>query len=340
MQTAFTEDDLALLHALQISPRASWADLSRVLGGNPATLATRWQRLSEAGLAWLTVYPTLPNTDIVTALIEVELDPAGRTAAIEALCRDPRAGSIEETVAGRDLIITAFVVGHEALATLVLDDLPRVPGVQRARTHLVTDVHAEGGDWRLDALDRAQRARLGSLTRGTERAPSRLPERYLPIMEALALDGRAAAADVARTTGRNPATVRRQLTRLLASGALSFRCEIAQLRTRWPVVCTWFAQVSAGELERTVRSLRTIPELRLCLSTSGRSNLVFTVWARSANDLNRLERRMSEKLPWLTLVESTLTMRMPKRMGWLLDESGRNTGTLVEPEVFGKHHAD
>ncbi len=43
------ELDLALVDALQVNPRASWAALGDVLELAPVTLARRWQRLAESG---------------------------------------------------------------------------------------------------------------------------------------------------------------------------------------------------------------------------------------------------------------------------------------------------
>lgn len=50
------------------------------------------------------------------------------------------------------------------------------------------------------------------------------------------------------------------------------------------------------ELERTVRSLTTLPGLRMCASVIGDADLVFSLWARSPGELVALEHRMSEKL--------------------------------------------
>ena len=36
------DDDLRLLNALQIRPRASWSELSRAIGSDPVTLTRRW----------------------------------------------------------------------------------------------------------------------------------------------------------------------------------------------------------------------------------------------------------------------------------------------------------
>ena len=44
-----TEEDLALINALQIAPRLSWADAAEVLGVHATRLAARWERLRSAG---------------------------------------------------------------------------------------------------------------------------------------------------------------------------------------------------------------------------------------------------------------------------------------------------
>ena len=36
-----SEEDLALIHALQIAPRVSWADAAEILGVHATTLAAR-----------------------------------------------------------------------------------------------------------------------------------------------------------------------------------------------------------------------------------------------------------------------------------------------------------
>lgn len=337
MNPDLDEQDLALLHALQIAPRISWAQAARALGSTATTLANRWQRLRDGGLAWVTVHSGRRNNATVVAFVDLDVSPADRERVIADLCADPRAATVEEAAAGRDLLVTALLPDRQALTRFVLDDLPRIPGVQRVDTRLATAMHWEGSLWRLNALDRAQQAQLRSAVLATEvRAPAVIPDEYWPLVEALTEDGRLSAADLARRTGRNHATVRRQVAKLLSSGVLSFRCEVAQLGSGAPVVCTWFAQVPPADLDRTVHSLVTLPELRLCASVSGDSNLMFTLWTASAAELFRVERLLSEKLPWLRLRESVLELRTRKRMGWVLDASGRSTGRVVVP---GPAHA-
>lgn len=88
MQADLDEQDLALLHALQIAPRLSWADAARVLGPTPATLAGRWERLRSQGMAWVTVHVgRLRN--VTVAFVELDVAPTGRGEVIDVLCRDP-----------------------------------------------------------------------------------------------------------------------------------------------------------------------------------------------------------------------------------------------------------
>ena len=44
------EFELELIHALQLRPRAEWAELAHPLGVSSATVARRWRSLRERGL--------------------------------------------------------------------------------------------------------------------------------------------------------------------------------------------------------------------------------------------------------------------------------------------------
>ncbi|MFL6052833.1 MAG: hypothetical protein ACJ72W_07955 [Actinoallomurus sp.] len=81
-------------------------------------------------------------------------------------------------------------------------------------------------------------------------------------------------------------------------------------------------------------SLRTLSELRLCASTTGETNMVFTVWMASVGDLLHLEQRLGHHLPWLDIMDSAVVLRTAKRMGWLLDEHGAATGEVVVPTAL------
>lgn len=326
-----TESDLELLHGLQIAPRISWADAARILRTTPATLAARWARLRREGLAWITAHRGGDPAPVM-ALIEVDCVPGARADVVTAICADRRAVTVEESTRGRDLLVTALTRDLKGLTEFVLDDLSSQPGVQTQRTSLITTLHRHGGDWRLGALDRRQESAFEAAAAAMRPSRSvRPPEDDGPLREVLAADGRASAADCARVTGRNPATVRRQLARLLASGTVAFRCEVAQLVSGHPISSTWLVSVSPADQERTVAALSTLSELRMCASITGDATIAFTVWTSSLADITRLERRIGERLPWLSIRDSGVNLRTRKRMGWMLDPTGRATGVVVTP---------
>jgi DNA-binding Lrp family transcriptional regulator len=326
------EDDLALVHTLQIAPRISWAAAARVLGSAPATLVSRWQRLREEGLAWVTVH-TGENTQHTVGFIDVDCEPGTRHAVSRTLCADPRVVSVDESAAGRDLLLTVIVRHLGELTRFVLDDLTSLPGVRRQHTAVATALHRQGSRWRLDALNASQQAALEPSARPSS-SQSTPPVNAWPLIEALTYDGRRSAAEIAELTCRNPATVRRQLSRLIASDVLAFRCEVAQSYAGWPINCSWFSRVPPAEQDRTVRALNTLPGLRLCASTTGETNLTFSLSARSLSDLLTFERLLGKRLPWIELRESVPHLRTVKRMGWILDEDGRATGQVVVPSAF------
>ncbi|MFS4092483.1 Lrp/AsnC family transcriptional regulator [Streptomyces sp. AF1A] len=329
------ERDLQLLHALQIAPRASWTDVARILGGTRATLVARWERMRSAGLAWVSAQPGNAYRDVTLALVEVDCLPGTRPGVVRALCEDARVVTVEESTRGRDLLLTVITRDLPALTAFLFDALECLPGVARQRSHVATAVHRHGSHWRLDALDPVQVAAFERLASTTSRAASgALPFDAWPLIEALAQDGRATAADLARATGRNPATVRRQLSRLLGSGLVSFRCELAAEVSGWSVSSTWTARVEPAGHDRAVTALATLPELRMCVSTTGETNLAMTVWTRTVAEILHIERLFGARLPELQVRENAINLRTPKRMGWMLDSTGRATGALVVPAAL------
>jgi DNA-binding Lrp family transcriptional regulator len=332
------EKDLRLLHGLQIAPRIPWTEAARILGTTATSEAARWAGLRDRGLAWITAHPGGTYRRVTLALVEVDCLPGARRAVVDAVCADPRAVTVEESTRGRDLLLTVITEDLAALTEYVLDDLEALPGVARQRTYVATAVHRHGSHWRLDALNSVEEAAFETVARReTAAVPTTPPRDAWPLIEALATDGRSSAADLARATGRNPATTRRQLARLLTSDLLSFRCELASEVSSWTVSSTWTAHVEPADHRKTVRALATMPELRMCISTTGDANLAMTFWTRSPHDMLRIERTLGEHLPWLRLRDNAINLRTPKRMGWLLDSSGRSTGRVVPPSALAAY---
>lgn len=146
-------------------------------------------------------------------------------------------------------------------------------------------------------------------------------------MAALVRDGRLGWARLAERTGASPATVRRRLRRLVDAEILTFRCDLAPPLAGAPVPVSFLARARAGEADTVHRTLAGLPECRVAASVTGPANIFATLWVHDVADIQRRETALCARLPGLTVTDRILGLHTVKRMGHLLDATGRRTGT-------------
>ena len=147
---ALTEADLAMVEALQLAPRASWATVARATNMSPVTAARRWQRLVERGAAWVTGAPGVPvwNSQCV-AYVDITCVPGQTLAVAHTLAQDRHALSVEVTVGGADLFVTVAAADLHALSRYLLERIDLIPGITNTRTRISTRLYRDGSQWRL-----------------------------------------------------------------------------------------------------------------------------------------------------------------------------------------------
>ncbi|MFD7863493.1 Lrp/AsnC family transcriptional regulator [Streptomyces sp. NPDC059783] len=324
--------DQALVHALQIAPRADWTRLGAVLGADPVTVARRWARLTEAGAAWVGCHPApaaAASGQGCLAFVEVDcangrLDEVARTLAAER-----HIVAVEHVSGGRDLLLTVIAPHLTALTRWVTHRLGSLPGIVATRTHLASTLYSEGSRWRLRSLDRTQIARLADPGPPHANVPAyTLTDLDHSLLAALSEDGRAGHRALAERCGTSPDTARRRLNRLLASGMAQIRCEVARPLSEWPVSVILWAHTPPGDLLSVAEQVRGAREVRLCAGLIGRHNLKIIAWVRSLDDVPRFEVRLTERLPALTIADRAIVLWHTKIGGHLLDEHGYRTGTV------------
>ncbi|MDQ0754989.1 Lrp/AsnC family transcriptional regulator [Arthrobacter sp. B3I4] len=331
-----SEEDLALINVLQIAPRLSWADAAEVLGVHATTLAARWERLRTAGAAWVTAHLIGDPQQMCLAFVAVDCEMNRRQEVTARLTEMPEVVTVEEAASNRDLMLTVITASLDDFSLRVVSKLKEISGLVKYETALCTRLHSSGGAWRLNVLSRAQEAAVrkmaGPEATGIDQpALQDLPASHLALLPYLARDGRVTAAEIARGLGRHPATVQRQLNRVLASGILSFRCEIAQKYSAFPVTCQWFVNVPAGQHEAAAAQLKTMRNVRLSASTTGPTNFVIIMWLQSLADVMNIELALQQKVPGILLVESVVMLSTVKRVGWMLNPDSRASGAVVVP---------
>lgn len=326
-----SENDLRLINALQIRPRAEWSLVGQALNLNPITASRRWQRLTSSGLAWITAQFGRISPPGCFAYVALNCESGFKEIVADTISQDPQTTSVEITTGHADLLVSVAVVDLASFTAYLLDRVERLPGVVATRTSLITRFYSEGSRWRLRALSDSQVATLSQGRGGTASRSSeatQLSELDRKLFLALGDDGRRSHAELARQLDTSVATVRRRLERLFARGAVGMRCEVAHFLTPWPLQATVNVQVAPGDLATAGRILSSFPETRLCVAVTGEQNLIVAAQLHDLSDLHRIEIEWASKLPASAAVEWSVTLRTVKRMGRILDDQGRSVSAV------------
>ncbi|MGI5397323.1 Lrp/AsnC family transcriptional regulator [Streptomyces sp. CA-251251] len=326
------ELDLALVNALQMAPRAPWAQLARPLGVDAATLSRRWSRLRDSGEAWVTCYAAPSQVTYgALALIEVSCVPQAREVLVEQLARHPQAMSVELVAGSCDLLLTVAAATMSLMSRYVLA-LGRIEAVTATRTHLVQRVHRDASEWRMDSLSRDQRRDLAEEDGGVRSAPATLTPEDRVLLLALAEDGRRSVTSIAAELGRPESTVRRLLHSLLHGGRAVLRCDAAHLYAGWRSSATLWMSVPPAQLMAAGDELSRLRSTRMAASVSAEANLLSVVWLHALDDLARYEVQAAARITSVRVLNRAVNLRWIKRMGRLLGDDGRSTGCVpVDP---------
>ncbi|MGW1156900.1 Lrp/AsnC family transcriptional regulator [Streptomyces sp. NPDC002513] len=325
-----SELDLALVNALQLRPRASWTDLAPPLGVTASTLARRWERLTDEGLAWVYAAPGREFSHTrCTAFVLLRCRPGTRARIAERLCAFEEAVTIELTGPGSaDLLLDVLAPDLPALTRFLTTRLERLPGLVSVDCLFATSLFVEGSRWRLRSLAPTQLNALGASDSGAREPMSTvgLDAVDRTLLDALVRDGRLGLAALADQVDTSPATVRRRLRRLTDSGVLTFRCDMANALTGRPVPVSLLGRAPARDTATIHRTLAALPECRLVAAVTGTANIFATLWVHDLGDIQRRETALCSRLPTLTVTDRIVGLHTVKRMGHMLDEEGRRTG--------------
>jgi DNA-binding Lrp family transcriptional regulator len=330
----FDETDLLLVNALQIAPRASWAQLHAALGIDPATLSARWQRLSQEGVAWTTCYPDPAYWNAVFAYVEVDCVPGYRDSVMAELAKDAETISIECTTGRRDLFLSVTMLDIESIDSYVADRVSAVPGVSSTRTHHVRRYYRQGADWRVHALTSAQQRRVAEAVPAVEAGPF---PRYTPLerrlISALGQDARRSVSSLADELGVSVSAVSRRIARLMTTGRVSLRCDIAHNHSPWNVIAVLWISAPQDQLQRIAEAMVKFPQVRQCCSLASEANFMIQPWMHSLGELDTIEEVLVTKFPSVRVLDRWVVSRTPKRLGHVIGQDGRRSGFVPVPFV-------
>jgi DNA-binding Lrp family transcriptional regulator len=319
--TELPVEDLRLIQALQVVPRAPWSRIGAALGCDPVTAARRWWRLSEGGYAWVTAY-RVPRRRLVV-LIELACAPGTSLDVAARLAADPEVVTIDVTAGARDLVVTASFAGQDHLGDYLLHRLGAVPGLRDTTTHVLSRVVTDARSWRLRVLTADELAALEAIPRSVGRVRGTVePAMFDAVLAELRWDGRARAVDLAQRLDIGVDRARAALNGMLAGGGVVVRAEVARRYSGRPTYTWFFLRAPARTMDAVLGRLAALRDVRLLATAVGAANIVMAMWLTGVDEIQRVESAIEQSLPDVTVVDRSLVLRTPKHLGRPLTAEG------------------
>lgn len=329
-ESSIDQLDRRILHALQVEPRAPWAALASVIGVDAATISRRWQRMHEAGIAWVTGHGPWPTATGGMALVEIVCEPAMVSSVVAKLQAEPRVMNIDRTTGGRDLLVALLAPELDELWRYYADDLSRIPGIRSLLVHVLSDLASEGSGWRLRDLSPTEVAAVPSAPAPRPRAARSIPDELRAILEyELLLDGRATTTAIAKRWGLHSQRVAVAIALLRARGQLAFRTDIARGVSAWPVYAWYFVEAAADTLPQLRVTLARVPEIRVVAISASKYNLLLALWVRDLRSIVDFEAAFERVASDARVADRSVVVHNLKNMGRALDEQGRVAGPVI-----------
>jgi DNA-binding Lrp family transcriptional regulator len=318
--------DRQLIHALLVSPRASFSHLAAVLGSSEQTVARRYRRLVEGRVVRIRCLrgPVAGFQDWMVRA-RVRAGSAGPVAGALAAREDVSWVAI--AAGGAEVYCSTRPRSAEQRDALLLERLPGASQVTALSAHAILHRYAGSGanEWSAfeDVLEPAQRRALeaerGPRPEGVLSNPRTERQELEPGDEALAAalheDGRASLAALAAAVGDTPGRVRRRLDALFGSGALYVDAEIATSALGFDVSATLWLAIAPAHLVEAAERMAAAPESAFVAAISGAQNLYVSVVCRDAAELYELITREVGALPAVSSVETVPVARKVKLAG-------------------------
>ncbi|GAA2625123.1 Lrp/AsnC family transcriptional regulator [Streptomyces axinellae] len=320
---SLSDDDMALVHALQVNGRASFREIADALGISDQTAARRWSRLRSAGrLRVLGLTDPLRLGDSIW-LVRVRCTPDAATSLGEAMARRPDTTWVHLSSGGTEINCSVRTRGPGLEESLLLQKLPRTPQVVDVSAHCSLHMFFGRHLSPINKRGPLSPAQVAALTppdapaeRATESAPPvTLDDSDRHLLDLLARDGRAAPADLATATGLSPSTVRRRIAELRAAGALYFDVEYHADVLQQSFRAALWLEIDPSHLAEAGATLAAHPEVAFATAVTGTANLYASIDTTTAQSFYRYLTESVAALPGLRHTATSPTHRTLKGPG-------------------------
>ncbi|WP_344264154.1 Lrp/AsnC family transcriptional regulator [Actinomadura napierensis] len=310
------EVDHGLVHALRIDGRAPFSRIGEVLGVSENTIARRYRRLRSSGVLRVVGAVNGRRLGYTSWTIRLRCTPDAAGSIAGALAARDDTSYVYLLSGGTEISCNAQTRSADERDALLLEKLPRTRRVIGVSAHLLLRSFALPATWLGPAVlspEQAVRLRPPPAPDGTR--PIEVGAADLALLAALARDGRAGYADLAKATGWSDSTVKRRAEALRGAGVLQYQVDIEPARLGFHAEARLWMSVRPSAVTDAATAMAAHPEVSFVALTTGPTNLVAVVNCRDTEDLARYLTERVAALDGIVTMETAPVIRTVKRAG-------------------------
>jgi DNA-binding Lrp family transcriptional regulator len=321
-------DDVRIIRALQIDPRASFAAIATALGLTEGAVNRRYRRLRADGVIRVAGVVNPGALGQSRWLVRLRCRPGSVAAIADALARRDDVNWVALSAAGYEITCATQSRTREQREDLLGQRLPRTAAVIdiNAFAMLRQFLGGRGHYWAAlqGTLTPQEEAVLGgdsppfTESPAVTDAPAHLTAEDEKILDALTADGRAGLVDLATAADSTPGRVSRRLRTLLRQGVVHIDVEIAPAALGYHARANLWLRVHPSEVKRAGRALAREPEIAFAAAISGPYNIHAVAHCRNLDELFAFTSDRIGGLPGLQSMEVSPVLRHVKQAGTLL----------------------
>ena len=312
--------DLRVIRALQLAPRASFAELGDVLGMHARTVARRYRSLQRDGILRIFGAANPLAMGLQNWQVRVRCRPDASEALASALADRNDVTWVGIAAAGSEISFSISSVSAEQRDLLLTRSLPRSAHVLDLEATVVLHLFLglKPQDWSgLEThLTADETAALDTRSATATHISQFTPEPSdFPMLAELARDGRAGIARLAAAARLSEGRAARRLTTLIEREAVIIDVDLATAAFGHPLSARLHLQVAPARLNEVGQAVAELPQVRFVAATSGRHNLMAAVTARDLADLYEFTTTRIGTLDGIHTMEVLPFLRIVKQAG-------------------------
>ncbi len=330
----FDELDRRTVAALQADPRASWSQLSSVVGVSETTVMRRVQRLRESGALIIIAMPDVLKCALgQPVLVQFRTVPGKTDVLARYLSERPDVRALSLLAGSYDITCELIAPNEHYLGEALILEIPSTGAVASSSAEIVLRTFKTNDQWSREVLDGESTLSVEEPDGGEPAAPGPLDPVDSQLIAALNPDARRSYADLSHELGLSETAIARRLSALRQSGKVYFVAMIDPRLIGYDVEAFLHLRVELGRLESAALRLAEMPAVRYLSATTGESDLVCEVIFRDSEALYEFVAHTLATVGGIRDVRVDVEVESIKR-GFRYPFFGAHSGRLLEARTM------